>query len=242
MTVADTPWGRWEPASPAEAAALFATFPAAWWIAGGYAIELAVGRPLRAHGDLDVAVLRHDQLAVQHVLAGWEWWAADPPGTLRRWEPDERLPFGVHDIWCRPRPDCPWRIQIILEEATGTDWMSRRDPRIRRPLASLGQVSPTGIPYLAPEVQLLYKAKAPRPKDDLDFAAALPLMTTRQRRWLVGTLSPEHPWSRQLTNGNATPDEVASSGNLGLHDPVTGPTTLSSTRNPEQLRGTSDLS
>ncbi|MFF9097395.1 nucleotidyltransferase domain-containing protein [Streptomyces sp. NPDC014802] len=28
-----------------------ADFP--WWIAGGYAIELAVGRELRPHGDLE---------------------------------------------------------------------------------------------------------------------------------------------------------------------------------------------
>ncbi|CAI7977465.1 hypothetical protein FRAHR75_350031 [Frankia sp. Hr75.2] len=75
--------GHWEPASLAEVASIFAAFPAPWWIAGGYAIELAVGNQFREHSDIDVAVLRRDQLAVQRVLVGWEWWAADPPGTLR---------------------------------------------------------------------------------------------------------------------------------------------------------------
>jgi hypothetical protein len=36
------------------------------------------------------------------VLAGWEWWAAVPPGILRPWAPGETVPAAVHDIWCRP--------------------------------------------------------------------------------------------------------------------------------------------
>jgi hypothetical protein len=87
-----TPWGVWDPAGPAEVAALFRDAGAPWWIAGGYAIELAVGRPVRAHGDIDVLVLRRDQLMVQRALAGWDWQAADPPGTLRPWRPGEQPP------------------------------------------------------------------------------------------------------------------------------------------------------
>ncbi|ABW14995.1 hypothetical protein Franean1_5644 [Parafrankia sp. EAN1pec] len=199
MTRADSPLGHWEPASLTETASIFAAFPAPWWIAGGYAIELAVGHQFRGHSDIDVAVLRRDQLAVQRVLAGWEWWAADPPGTLRRWEPGETLPSGIHDIWCRQTPDGPWRIQVMLEEAAGTDWVSRRDPRIRRPVSALGNAGPTGIPYIAPEVQLLYKSQASRPKDETDFAAVLPLLATDRRRWLSDALAATHPWQRRLS-------------------------------------------
>jgi hypothetical protein len=49
-----------------------------WWIAGGCAIELAVGQPVRDHADVDVLVLRRDRLAVQRALPGWDWQAADP--------------------------------------------------------------------------------------------------------------------------------------------------------------------
>jgi hypothetical protein len=61
--------------------------PYPWWIAGGYAIELAIGRPVRDHGDIDVMVLSHDQIRVQEALHGWQWWAGDPPGILRPWRP-----------------------------------------------------------------------------------------------------------------------------------------------------------
>lgn len=202
MTRTSTPWGPWEPASPAEVFEIFRDCRAPWWIAGGYAIELAAGRPLRDHGDIDVLLLRRDQLAVQQALPGWEWHAADPPGTLRPWRQGELLPAGVHDIWCRPGPDEPWRIQFMLDEAAGGDWVSRRDERIRRPIAGVGFRTADAIPYLAPEIQLLYKANGRRPKDEFDFTAALPMLTSFQRQWLIDALSlaygPGHPWRARL--------------------------------------------
>lgn len=177
----------WEPASRAEVIRLFSVLDVPWWLAGGHAIELAAGRELRAHGDIDVLLLRRDQLAVQEALAGWQWWAADPPGTLRPWAPQETLPAGVHDIWCRP-DDRAWRIQVMLDESDGEDWVSRRNSRLRRPIAELGRVSVDGIPYLAPDVQLFYKAQQPRAKDRTDFAAALPLLSAAERAWLANAI------------------------------------------------------
>ena len=197
----------WEHARPAEAAAIFGGMPCPWWIAGGYAIELAIGRPVRDHEDIDVLVLRRDQLHLQHALPGWEWWAADPPGTLRPWRPGEYLPDGIHDIWCRPGPAAPWRIQLMLDESDGDDWVSRRDPGIRRPVAGIGRTSSDGIPYLVPEIQLFYKARGRRPKDETDFAAMLPLLTGAQRQWLSDALArahAEHPWRDRLA-GAAPP-------------------------------------
>lgn len=72
--------GRWVPDRPEDVVTVFdkADFPC--WIAGGYAIERAVGRELRAHGDLDVLVLRRDQALVHELLVSWDLHVADPPG------------------------------------------------------------------------------------------------------------------------------------------------------------------
>lgn len=196
------PYGRWEPATPAQVASLFSAMPCPWWVAGGYAIELAVGHRIRDHGDIDVMMLRPDQRHLHGALRGWECWAVDPPGVLRPWEPVEVLPPAVHDIWCRPGPDESWRIQVMLDEMNGGEWTSRRDPGVRRPLTEIREISPDGIPYLAPEIQLYYKAKHPRPKDQADFLTALPLLTAEQRGWLSEALSHSfgaHPWQDQLT-------------------------------------------
>jgi len=73
----------------------------------------------------------------------------------------------------------------MLDEADGDVWSSRRDPRIRKPLNNIVRMNESGIPYLAPDVQLFYKAKSSRHKDEVDFAAVLPLLSTDERDWLV---------------------------------------------------------
>ncbi|MFD4117466.1 nucleotidyltransferase domain-containing protein [Streptomyces niveus] len=196
-----TSLGTWEPAPLAEVVRLFSGLRCPWWIAGGHAIELAVGHAFRPHGDIDVLLLRRDQLAAQQALAGWEWWAADPPGTLRPWAAGELLPAAVHDIWCRPGPGTPWRIQVMLDESHDGEWASRHDARVRRPVHELGVVSAEGVPYLSPEVQLHYKARTPRPKDEADFTAVLPLLTDERRDWLAAAISltyGTHPWLARL--------------------------------------------
>ncbi|MFG1705803.1 nucleotidyltransferase domain-containing protein [Nonomuraea sp. M3C6] len=200
MTRIETPWGPWEAAPLGEVVELFRGAAATWWVSGGYAIELAVGGAYREHGDVDISVLRRDQLAVRRLLSGWDCHVAAVPGTLRPWEPEEVLPETAHDIWVREHPGGPWRFQLMLDEAEGTDWVYRRDPRIRRELGALTVEEP-GFRRLAPEVQLLYKAKGPRPKDELDFAEVLPMLTGEQRLWLDAALElehPAHPWRDRL--------------------------------------------
>ncbi len=90
----------------------------------------------------------------------------------------------------------------MLDDAEDGDWVFRRDPRIRLPLDRLGRVSGDGVPYLAPEVQLLYKARSRRPKDEQDFAAALPVLGADRRAWLTETITlaegAGHPWAARL--------------------------------------------
>ncbi|TWP51267.1 amino acid transporter [Lentzea tibetensis] len=183
---------HWGPAPLEEVAELFSGFGRPWWVAGGMAIELAVGRAFREHGDVDVVVLRCDHVAVLDVLRGWELWAADPPGTLRPWLAGE-LPQHVHDVWCRPGPDAPWRLQVMIDESDGDWWVSRRDPAVRRPLSDV--VKHGVVPYLASEVQLYYKSRSPRAKDEQDFAAVREHLTDEQRAWLRQVLGPGHHWT-----------------------------------------------
>ncbi|SNT11019.1 hypothetical protein SAMN05216276_10254 [Streptosporangium subroseum] len=198
----ETPWGPWEAAPLGEVVALMRGLAVPWWVSGGYAIELAVGHSYREHGDVDLALLRRDQLAVRRLLDGWDVHAAVVAGTLLPWTLDEVLPEQAHDIWVREHPDGPWRFQLMLDEADGEEWIYRRDPRIRRPLAGL-TIEDDGFHRLAPEVQLLYKATDTRPKDEADFEAVLPLLSDEQRRWLDEALEIEHtahPWRERLNH------------------------------------------
>ncbi|PZG05054.1 nucleotidyltransferase domain-containing protein [Nonomuraea aridisoli] len=196
----DTAWGIWDHTPLPDVVALLRELRAPWWVAGGYAIERAVGRAYREHEDIDVALPRRDQLAARRLLDGWDPHVA-LDGTLRPWEAGETLAAQAHDIWVRERPGGPWRFQLMLDETDGGQWVYRRDHRIRRPLAGL-TVADDGFRRLAPEVQLLYKAKGVRPKDEADFAAVLPVLTDDQRRWLAEALEIEHgthPWLSRMS-------------------------------------------
>lgn len=191
----------WAPLSPTQVADLMTGTDRPWLIAGGHAIDLFVGHRTREHADLDIFLLRRDQQAIHEALSGWEVYAADPPGRLRPWAAGEILPLGVHDVWCRPSAAEPWRVQFMLDEADGHTWVSRRNPQVRRPLRELRHTAANGIPFLTPEVQLFYKARGRRPKDEQDLDVVLPHLSGPQRDWLKKALlvtDRAHPWLARL--------------------------------------------
>ena len=190
----------WNPLPPKVAASHFADFPGWWAIAGGWALDLFIGEQSRHHDDTDIIVLRDDMAQLHDQVPGWELFAADPPGTLRPWPRGETLPSPVHDIWCRPRSRTRWQLQLMLNPSDGDEWVYRRDPAIRRPLTEVVLLR-SGTPVLAPEIQLLYKSKAPREKDERDLRTVLPHLDAGQRQWLATVLAgqhPEHPWLTKL--------------------------------------------
>lgn len=176
-----------------------------WWIAGGWAIDLHVGTPSRRHLDTDVLILRKDQLTVQEHLSEWDLFKAAQPGLLRPWPPGEFLRPGVNDVWCRRTSEDPWSLQLMFMEVKRNCWVFRRDGRISGPLENLGKRTPSGIPYVNPEIQLLFKSNNPGlDRNNLDFQTILPVLEVTERDWLLDQfelLYPEgHPWSQPLAN------------------------------------------
>ena len=196
--------GPWDPLAHAEVQALFAGADFPWWIAGGWSLDLLVGRQTRAHADTDVTVLRPDLAQVRCHLAEWDIHVADPPGagSLRPWPQRQALDEGLHDLWCRRREGEPWRLQLMVDDVEGEEWVYRRDRRLRRPIGTLaGRASLPDLPALSPELQLLYKSTSLRPKDQADFEGVLPLLTGVERAWLAGALeltAPGHAWLPRL--------------------------------------------
>lgn len=91
----------------------------------------------------------------------------------------------------------------MLPETESDAWLSRRDRRVRGRRNEL-IVSYGGLPCLRVEVQLFYKARNSRPKDEQDFSACLPLLDIAARSWLAFQLrllyTEDHPWLARLAN------------------------------------------
>ena len=60
---------KWDPLSIKEVQSLLEGAGFAWWIAGGWAIDLFIGYQTRDHCDIDVLIRRDDQLALQNLLS-----------------------------------------------------------------------------------------------------------------------------------------------------------------------------
>jgi len=89
----------------------------------------------------------------------------------------------------------------MLDDSVDDTWVYRRDPSIRRPFSTVIRRNDAALPYLAPEIQLLFKARALRPRDQLDFEVIAPILDASARDWLLDALErsePGHTWISAL--------------------------------------------
>jgi len=196
-------YGPWLPRRPRDVAALLEGYGGPWWIAGGWAIEAFTGVP-RPHDDVDPSIPRSNVTALRAYLAGrLDVWQADD-GLLRPMvAATDTISDTCENLWLRPSGAEPWEYDVILMHTTPTTWTFKRDARISRPLAEILWVH-DDITYLRPEVQLLHKARAVRPKDQVDFDVCAPLLDQKSGTWLREALHaahPGHPWLQALVCG-----------------------------------------
>ena len=186
--------GPWQPLGLEEAVLLFAVFPGRWWITGGHALELHLGRSWRAHADTDVSVLRQDSAALRAALADWDIHVASA-GTLSPWSGSMSLAAANrNNLWCRRSAGQPWCLDVTIGDGNEDVWIYRRDPAVRVRWDDAVLRSEGGIPYLAPELQLLFKSKNVRPKDDRDAHEVIPELSATRRLHLRRLLPGDHPW------------------------------------------------
>jgi hypothetical protein len=191
----------WEPIHPEQMVELLSGFTRPWWICGGWALDLLLARETRRHEDLDVAILRHDQLALFHHLRPWDLHYATPTHTLEPWD-GRHLEVPIHGIWARrsAEPNASWTCEFLLNEERDGEWVFRRNEAIRRPLEEIGDER-NSVPFLRPEIVLLYKSSERSPKNDKDFAAVLPRLSREASLWLRAALhryDARHPWIEAL--------------------------------------------
>jgi hypothetical protein len=201
----------WEPWQPAQLAARLQDVTAPWCVAAGWALDLFRGEQTREHEDLEIALPDSAEAfgQVRRALQGYDIEVPEGPPPGRLWPVDSPAFSLLHQTWVsevrQPDPDSPpqriYRLDIFREPHRDGRWVCRRDEAISLPYEQIIRHDSNGIPYLAPQIVLLFKAKAARPKDEADLAGTLPLLAPEDRSWLATTLRrihPGHKWLAQL--------------------------------------------
>lgn len=190
---------RWSSSwTPGEIAQRLSGIGTPWCVAAGWALDLFRGRQTRDHGDIEIAI---PEAGFPEVRARFPGYVLDAVGSGRIWEdasPEELA--AVHQTWLRDPATGNYVLDVFREPHGGDTWICRRDETIRLPYREIVHHTRDGIPYLAPELVLLFKAKYTRPKDRRDFDVTVPHLTGAQRATLAELLARVHPGHVWLTD------------------------------------------
>ena len=116
-----------------EVARLMDGFDHPWWFAGGWAIELFVGRPLREHGDLEIGIWRDDQMALREHFSRWRWDTAitvDGAGQWVPWNIGEWMELPNFQLKANRIDDSSQELEFMLNDASDGQFRFRRQPSI----------------------------------------------------------------------------------------------------------------
>lgn len=186
---------------------LLADFPHPWALCGGYALELFAGKPIRPHGDIDVCLPEACRADIITFLLekGWVIYEYRGMGKVKPLyapagsEPGRNLMALL--------PDCPLVEFFPCEEEgllyhrfhpAGMADLIFLDLLFSAEMPRLLRIS--GLPAIAPETALMYKAANPEePSARADYAAVFPLLDDEQKAHLRAALDARypggHPWN-----------------------------------------------
>ena len=191
-----------------ELQTLLADFTSPWAVCGGYALEIFAGKPIRPHGDIDLCLPESARAEVITFLLaqGWRIYEYRGMGKVKPLSSPTDSESGRNLMalrdGCGPVTFFPCEEEGLLyhrftpgmTELNFLDLLfSPEMPRICH--------SASGLPIIAPEKALLYKAAQPEGESaQLDFAAVYPLLDSDQKAWLCAELTARypggHPWNK----------------------------------------------
>lgn len=200
-----------------------------WAICGGYAIDMFCREKTRKHIDIDICVFWEDRDTVIKFIKGLNWtvYEACGGGVVHLVSELGRQKYLKNNIFCvkdgnklfhvAPISDDMYKCNIDNTEQVELDYIEflfdkrdrgyflySRNENVTREMDK-AILFDGGVPYLAPEISLLYKSKEYQREDyEHDFTVATNKMSNDSKNWLVNSLDicyPEgHAWSSRLNN------------------------------------------
>lgn len=195
-----------------QAKEFFSPMQADWAVCGGFALDLS--GETRRHSDLDVCVFEQDREAVCAWMLQHGWWVFEFQGQgLLRSIHAKDMSVSGHNLMCvrdydcdlvefGPGPDDLYNyrfhykgivelnyVELLFNQTQDGGFVFGPQPEVRRELGK-AILWREGIPYLAPELVLLYKSQRPDQANfQEDWDRTVPCLDEDQREWLRGALA-----------------------------------------------------
>lgn len=189
---------------------------------GGYALDLFIGKPSRKHSDIDICSYEKDKSKITLLMkkSGWEIYEFLGQGIVHyinsiadcqsgrnlmcirddceivRFYPCEKgKNYFLHEFFHNGMTSFNY-LEFLFNESDGKDFIYGNNVRRAMDKAILWR---DNIPFLAPELVLLYKSKDTRREENkYDYQITIPHMSEEQISWFNCSLdilnSSRHEW------------------------------------------------
>ena len=195
----------------------------AWAVCGGFALDLFLDRDNRTHGDIDICVFERDRDKIFHYMLDNNWSVYEFRGQGKVRPLDMTLSsetgrnlmctYGDCDIvkfYPCDEKELLWYeffhagikkfnyLEFLFNSSFDDYFVFDKSKGIEREI-SKAILFNNDIPYLAPEIALLYKSSCSENKEyQYDFEQVHSRMSNEQKSWFIKSLDilcpDEHPW------------------------------------------------
>ena len=193
---------------------------------GGQAVDLFLGYDSRTHGDIDVCAFwnERDKIILYMQSRGFQVYEMLGGGRAHRIADVSNQIYEKRNIFCfkegcplvklypLDENDCCWMeffhtgqtelnfIEFLFNDRSDADFEYARDREVKREL-NKALLSRDGVPYMSPELCLLYKSTdIEREGYQQDFELAYKAMNGEQREWLKNALTRLYPEGHKWIN------------------------------------------
>ena len=163
-----------------------------WFIVGDWAIELFRDKETRIHDDIEIGIYREQQMQLFRYLGKYEKYYIDNRSRIGKYEKKEwekeflRLP--IRELCIEYEGS---EIKILLNEKDDVDWIYGRNNKIKHERSNVIRFTNNRIPYLCPEIALLYKTEELRNEDKDGISKALGKMNEYEKKWFIDSIESE---------------------------------------------------
>ncbi|MBE6936670.1 MAG: hypothetical protein E7458_09320 [Ruminococcaceae bacterium] len=205
-----------------EASKFLSGAPFRWAFCGGYALDLFLDRTMRIHGDIDICVFENDRDTILRYMLqnNWRVYEFRGQGKVRPLD-DASASDAGRNIMCvkgecdlvkfYPSEDAGvlyheffhigirsfHYLEFLFSKKGKNQFVFDEEKDIRRDL-SKAILFNGDIPYLAPEIALLYKSsQVERGESYSDFEQIYPHMSDEQKEWFSQKLDILYPGGHQ---------------------------------------------